>query len=448
MKYEEFKNAVIAAAEKKGLKDYELYYSASESVSVDTFRDEINEFSSSTEGGVCFRTLLNGQMGYASTEDLSPEEAEAIVSRAAENAGVLESAELSFLGEAGGEYRKIEKKEEALPSAEELVRKALAGQKIAYAADPLVIDGTSTRLMNIAQKTAIFNSRGLDLSNENAATVIVSSAVVSNGTEMNSSFEIKIAPAEDDVLRETIEKSVSGAVKKLGAGVAPTGSYPVVFAPKAAAALLGTFASSFSAENAQKGLSLLAGKEGQQIASENVTLTDDPFYAENPFPCPFDAEGMPAFRKEIIGGGELKTLLYNLKTAAVAGVKTTGNASKYGYAGSVGTSPFTLVLQPGEASEEELLKKAGNGVYIDSLQGMHAGANPISGDFSLQSGGFMIENGEKTEAVKGFTVAGNFYEVLKHIEALSDKPEFSSMGGQTAFAVPAILVNGLSIAGK
>ena len=448
MKYEEFKKIVIETAEKKGLTDYELYYDSSESVSVDTFRDQINKFSSSTEGGVCFRTLLNGQMGYASTEDLSPEEAEAIVLRAVENAGVLESAEESFLGEAGGEYAEIKQDLQKLPSAEELVKFALAGQKIAYAADPMVIDGTSTRLMNISEKTAIFNSRGLNLSCENAATGIIAAAVVSNGKEMNNSFDIKIAPLDDAILKETVEKSVKSAVKKLGAGVAPTGAYPVVFAPEAVSALLGTFSSAFSAENAQKGLSLLAGKEGQTIASEKVTLIDDPFYAENPFRRPFDAEGMPAFRKEIISGGELKTLLYNLKTAAVAGVKTTGNASKYGYAGAVGISPFTLVLQPGELSEEELLKKAGNGVYIDSLQGTHAGANPISGDFSLQSGGFMIENGEKTGAVKGFTVAGTFFDVLKPIEALSDKPEFSSMGSQTAFAVPAILVSGLTIAGK
>ena len=448
MKYEEFKKLVIETAEKNGLKDYELYYSTSESVSVDTFKDSINEFSSSAEGGVCFRTLLNGQMGYASTEDLSPEEAEAIVLRAAENAGVLETAEESFLGEAGGEYRKIEKETVELPAAEELVKTALAGQKIAYAADPLVVDGTSTNLINISAKTAIFNSRGLDLSCENAATVIVSAAVVSNGQEMNNAYEIKISPLSEDVLKETVNKAVSAAVKKLGAEIAPTGSYPVIFDPKAVSALLGTFSSAFSAEAAQKGLSLLAGKEGQTIAAECVTLTDDPFYPENPMQMPFDAEGMPAFSKELIGGGELKTLLYNLKTAAVAGRKTTGNASKYGYAGSVGISPFTLVLQPGDLSEEELLKKAGNGVYIDSLQGMHAGANPISGDFSLQSSGFMIENGVKTSAVKGFTVAGNFFELLKNIEALSDKLEFSSMGSTSGFAVPAILVGGLSVAGK
>lgn len=448
MKYEEFKNKVIETAQKNGLKDYELYYSTSESVSVDTFRDEINNFSSSTEGGVCFRTLLNGQMGYASTEDLSAEEAEAIVLRAMENAGVLESAEESFLGKAGGEYRKIGKEAVAAPAAEELVKTALAGQKIAYAADPLVIDGTSTNLINLSEKTAIFNSRGLDLSCENAATVIISAPVVSNGKEMNNVYEIKIGPLSEDLLKATVEKAVGAAVRKLGADVAPTGAYPVVFDPKAVSALLGTFSSAFSAEAAQKGLSLLAGKEGQAIASGKVTLTDDPFYPENPFQIPFDAEGMPAYRKEIIAGGELKTLLYNLKTAAVAGVKTTGNASKRGYAGAVEVSPFTLVLQPGDLSAEELLRKAKNGVYIDSLQGTHAGANPISGDFSLQSSGFMIENGVKTKPVKGFTVAGNFFELLKNVEALSDKLEFQAMGSSTAFAVPAILVSGLTVAGK
>ena len=448
MKYEEFKKLVIAAAEKYGLADYELYYSSAESVSVDTFRREINEFSSSTEGGVCFRTLKDGQMGYASTEDLSPEEAEAIVLRAAENAGVLESAEQSFLGEAGGEYQKTDIEIPELPATEELVKFALSGQDIAYAADPLVTDGTSTNLINMSEKTAIFNSRGLDLSCENAATVLVVSAVVSDGKEMNNDFTVKIGVPDADTLKETVEKAVRGAKAKLGADVAPTGSYPVIFAPKAVASLLGTFASAFSAEAAQKGLSLLAGKEGQTIASEIVHLTDDPFWPENLMQRPFDAEGMPAFRKDLIAGGELKTLLYNLKTAAVAGVKTTGNASKYGYAGSVGISPFTLVLEPGEIAEEELLKKTGYAVYIDSLQGTHAGANPISGDFSLQSGGFMVRDGVKAEAVKSFTVAGNFFELLKHIEALSDKTEFISMGGRNGYAVPAVLVSGLSIAGK
>jgi len=449
MKYEEFKNLVIEAAKAEGLKDYELYYTWSEGVSVEAFRHEINEFSSSAEGGVCFRTLVGGQMGYASTEDLSAEEAAAIVQRAKANAAVLESTEEQFLGEAGGEYETIEKKEYALPDADELVKTVLEAQDLAYAADERVVDGTSSMAQVSTEKIALYNSRGLDLKAENSASVFISGPVVKSGEEMNNTYEVKAGSFAELNAKEVVDKAVSDAVAKLGAGVAPTGAYPVIFAPKAMATLLATFSSAFSAEAAQKGLSPLRGKEGQKIAADCVTITDDPFYKESLMPMPFDAEGMPTRRKNVVDGGTFTTLLHNLKTAKVAGVKTTGNASKRGYAGTVGISPFTLLLQAGGLSEDELLAKAGKGVYIDSLQGTHAGANPISGDFSLQSSGFMIEDGRKTQAVKAFTVAGNFFEMLKQVDALSDTVEKSGFGGGiTSFAAPAVLVNGLSVAGK
>ena len=150
----------------------------------------------------------------------------------------------------------------------------------------------------------------------------------------------------------------------------------------------------------------------------------------------------------MIENGEQTTLLYNLKTAAVAGKKTTGNASKAGYDAAVGIRPFTMYLQGGNITEEELLQKAGNGVYITSQGGLHAGADAISGDFSLQSSGYMIENGVKTRYVKSFTVAGNFYELLKNIVALADNCRLPRAMGSTAFGAPSVLVDGLSVAGK
>jgi PmbA protein len=209
--------------------------------------------------------------------------------------------------------------------------------------------------------------------------------------------------------------------------------------------LLGVYSSIFSSEAAQKGLSKLAGKEGEVIASELVTLIDDPFFKGSLVSRNFDAEGSPTHTKKIIENGVFSTLLYNLKTAAVAGKKTTGNASKAGYDAAVGISPFTMYIAPGEITEEELLTKAGNGVYITSLGGLHAGANAISGDFSLQSSGFMIEDGEKTGYVKSFTVAGNFYDLLKNITALASNLKMPGMG---RLGSPSVLVEGLSIAGK
>ena len=390
MNFNEFKQLVIAECEKSGIAEYELYYQAGSSVSVETFQHSVNEFSSSTSGGVCFRCIVGGKMGYASTEALNEEQAKAIVAKAADSASVLEAEEQVFLGEGGQEYEPLEIQEYDLPSTEELIAKTLETQEKIYAADPLVIDGCQTNGLVEESEIAIYNSKGLDLSYRNKTAGFVVVGVVSDGKEMANNYEFKLGNLAEIDTDKLVEKAVDGAKQKLGGEPAPTGQYPVVFNPDAMSSLLQVYSSIFSSEAAQKGLSRLADSEGQVIAAPIVTLVDDPFHPENPEPINFDAEGSPTHKKNVIEKGELKTLLYNLKTAAVAGKKTTGNASKAGYDSAVGLRPFTMYLENGDLTEEELLAKAGNGVMITSLGGLHAGADAVSGDFSLQSSGFMI----------------------------------------------------------
>lgn len=448
MDFNAFKEIAAAKALELGISEYELYYQSSESTSVSAFQHETDDFTSSRSGGVCFRCIVNGKMGYASTEELSRAQAEAVVLRAADNAAVLEAEEPAFLGEGGKTYEPLEIHPYDLPSADSLIETVLKTQEKLYAANPAVVDGTATEGFTGRREIAIYNSRGLDLHYENNVSGLAVGAVVTDGKEMSDEAEIKLGKLSDLNTDEMVEKAVSGALRKLGGGVAPTAVCPVVFSPRAMSDLLAAFSAIFSSENVQKGLSKLAAREGQMIASGAVTLVDDPFHKDNPMPIHFDAEGSPTHRKNIIEKGELKTLLYNLKTAAVAGKETTGNASKGGYDAPVEVRPFTMYLAPGEYSEAALLEKAGSGVYINSLGGLHAGANPVSGDFSLQSAGFLIEDGRKTGFVKSFTVAGNFYELLKKITAVGDNVELPSAMGMTAFGSPSVLVEDLSIAGK
>jgi PmbA protein len=448
MTFQEFKELVIAACAQQGITEYELYYQAGASTSVDTFQHSLNEFTSSYSGGVCFRCIANGKMGYASTENLSPEQAKAVVMKAMDNAINLESEEVVFLGEGGQKYEPLEDRSYPLPTTEALIAKVLETTEKLYAADPMVVDGCQTQGIIETSEVAIYNSKGLDLSHKNSAAGLIAVGVVSNGKEMSDAYEIKLGQLDEINTDAMVQKAVSVAKEKLGGEVAPTGQYPVVFNPEAMTSLLGVYSSIFNSEAAQKGLSKLAGKEGEVIAAACVTLIDDPFHKDNPEPINFDAEGSPTHRKAVIENGVLKTLLYNLKTAAVAGKKTTGNASKAGYDASVGIRPFTMYLEGGEMTEEELLQKAGNGVYITSLSGLHAGADSISGDFSLQSAGYLIENGVKTRYVKSFTVAGNFYELLKNIVAMANNSHLPRAMGMTTFGAPTTLVDGLSVAGK
>ena len=448
MDFLSFKNACVAKAEQLGITEYELYYQAGQSTSVEVFQHEINEFSAANEGGVCFRCIVNGKMGYAATENLSEEQAWAIVERAVDNASVLEAEEQVFLGEGGKTYTKLDRENYDLPATEELIAKALSAQQALYDAPENTVDGCQTAAYAQSMQIAICNSKGLDLQYENNAAILVSVAVVAGDQEIVNDYQIKVGKLDTIDHKALAEKAAKTAAGKLGGEVAPTGVHPVVFSPEAMSSLLSTYSGVFSSEAAQKGLSKLSGKEGEVIASSAVTLIDDPFYKDNPMPIPFDAEGTPTACKKVIEEGKLNTLLYNLKTAAVAGKQTTGNAAKASYAAAVGVRPFTMYLAAGEFTEEQLLAKAGNGVYINALSGLHAGANPVTGDFSLQSAGFMIENGKKTTPVKSFTVAGNFFELLKKITAVGDTVELPSAMGMTAFGAPSVLVDNLSIAGK
>jgi len=352
------------------------------------------------------------------------------------------------LGQGGQHYEVPEMRTISLPSTEELVQSVLAAQKALYDADASVIDGTVTEGICEKKSVAICNSNGLDLSYVNQIAGLITVAVVSKDGEMANHFKIKLAEPATIDYPELAEETVRGALDKLGGQVPETGTYPVIFNPEAMASLLQTYSGIFSSEAAQKGLSQLSGAEGTVVASDCVPIVDDPFHPDSTSPIHFDAEGSPTFRKNLIEKGTLNTLLYNLKTADKAGKKTTGNASKASYSAPVGIRPFTMYIAGGELTEEQLLQKAEGGIYITALEGLHAGANAVSGDFSLQSEGYRIENGVRTEHIKSFTVAGNFYELLKKITAVANNMKLHNPLGITSFGAPSVLVEGLSIAGK
>lgn len=448
MDFEGFKQAVGARCAQLGIEEYELYYCCSESTSIGAFQHEINQFTGSVEGGVCFRCIVDGKMGYASTEELSAQQADAIVERAADNAASLETEDREFLGEGGQTYRQLKLEQYPLPTTQELMAAVLDTQQKLYDADPMVVDGCSTQGISERSEVAIYNSKGLDLRYVNQSSGLVCVAVVSDGGEMSNDVSIKLGKLDTIDAAAVAGEAVQGAIAKMGGQTVETGVYPVVFDPVAMSELLKTFSGIFSSEAARKGLSQLAGKEGAAVASPVVTIVDDPFHPENPMPIHFDAEGSPTFCKKIVENGVLNTLLYNLKTAHIAGKQTTGNAAKSGYNAPVAVRPFTMYLAGGDMTEEQLLQQAGNGVYINALEGLHAGANGVSGDFSLQSAGYLIENGRKTAHIKGFTVAGNFYELLQKITAVANNVRLPRALGMTAFGAPSVLVDGLSIAGK
>ena len=449
MNYQEFKTAVVTYATANEIKDYELYYTKSDETSVEIYQTEVKAFNSSNSLGVCFRCIVNGQTGYASTENMTEEEAESIVLRAIENAKSLESETPSFIHSQGDTYLTVEKMDSITPSAANLVDFALDLQKEVYAQDERVIDGTQSVAGCGAFEKAIFNSNGLDLVDSGSFDYTYAYAIVSDGSEMYFGMEIDSGKIADFNKTDIAKEAVKDAIETIGYTSVDSGEYTVVFSNKVMASLLSCYSSIFSAEAAQKGLSLLKDKEGDLIANEIVTITDDPLYKDSLVKATFDDEGAATYAKNVVENGTFTTFLHNLATANKAGVKTTGNGYKASYSSPVGINHYNFYINPVKGSLEDLFAEATNGIYITSVEGMHAGADPISGDFSLSSGGFRIEDGKKTTPVKGITISGNFLQLMKNISSVGEDLKFnpSSLSAHRCGS-PSVLVKGINIAGK
>ena len=234
-------------------------------------------------------------------------------------------------------------------------------------------------------------------------------------------------------------KAAERALRKLHARKVSTCRVPVVFDPETARSLGGNIFEAVRGDAIYRSASFLAGKLGQSVAGENITVLDDGLRPGGFGSRPFDDEGVPASVTPVIEKGVLRSYLLNSYTARKLDLKTTGNASR-GVAGPPSVGPKNFYLAAGQDSPEEIIRSVKNGFYVTDLIGF--GVNIVTGDYSRGASGLWIENGELTYPVEEVTIAGKLPEMLKGIEALGSDLEFRS-----ALAAPTLLVGGLTVAG-
>jgi PmbA protein len=183
---------------------------------------------------------------------------------------------------------------------------------------------------------------------------------------------------------------------------------------------------------------------GQEVGSKLFTLVDDGRRLDGPGACPFDGEGVPSGRTELFGSGVLNGFLHSTYTARRAGdgTRSTGNAKRHGYKAAPGVGTSNFFLEAGDRTLDELLAQAEGGVLIAEVSGVHSGANPISGDFSVGATGLRIAGGEPTEPLREMTIASTLPEMLKGVSGVgNDLRFFQSVG------TPSILIGEMTLAG-
>ncbi|WP_411169045.1 TldD/PmbA family protein [Clostridium sp. MB05] len=447
MELKVFINKLFEEAKNSSFNEYEVYYVDRESLSINVYNEEVEKYNLTTSYGLSFRGKINEKIGYSYTEILDEDAIKMLVKNAKESALAIENEDIQFIYEGDKEYKEVNTYYKALENlpADKLIDLALSMEREAKKLDDRVVSFGGCGIGYNKAKYGIINSKGLNLENKSNLLSAYVVPIIKDGENMHDGIGYITAKYLDEVnSKKLADDGVNEALSKVGGKSVPSGKYKVIINNEAMVSLLSTFAGVFSGDAAQKGLSLLKGKEGEVIASKKVTLLDDPHLEDGLASVPFDDEGVSTKKKDIIHEGKLITLLHNLKTANKGNTKSTGNGFKNSYGSPVGVSPTNLYLKNGEKSFDELLKEVGEGLIITDFAGLHSGANSITGDFSLAAKGFYIKDGKKDYPVEQITVAGNFFNLLKDIEEVGNDLKFpmSSIGS------PSVKISELSVAGK
>jgi PmbA protein len=441
----ELVRAAVDAA--KADESVEAYAEESRQTEASALRGEVEGLEFAESRGVGVRVIRDGRLGYAYAADPSIDEIRATVGRARENAALTEPDEFNVLpaAEPAPAIPELFREDSADVTTEAKVQMALDLERRLVTSDPRVTKVDLAQIGDVTSRVAIASTTGVDAEYARTDAFVVAVTLAVDGDETQTGFSYRIARGLDELgLDDVAVEAVERAVRMLGATKPPTAKVPVVLDRFAAMDFLGVLASALNAENVLKGRSLFAEMVGDHVGSELFTLVDDGTILDGPGAAPFDGEGVPSGRTELFTRGTLNGFLHDTYTAARmgGGQRSTGNAKRGSYKGSPGVGTSNFYLDNGTTPFEELLRDADGGVLIADVSGVHSGANPISGEFSVGATGLRIEGGALGEPLREMTIASTLPEMLAGITGVGDDLRFFSSVG-----TPSVLIGEMTLAG-
>jgi PmbA protein len=434
------------AAEAAGGEGVEAYAELSTETQVNAFQGEVERLTSASSSGVGVRVVRDGRLGYAYTADLSDQGLRECLAEARANLEVSGEDPGNVLPERS-EHDALEgifDPRQAATAPERKVALALDLEARTRAADPKVTQVESARYGDVVGQLAIASSKGVQGSFSVTHAWCVAVALATEDGQSQVGFAVDAARALDDLDPGPVAREAANrAVRMLGAAKPPTRTVPVVFDRMVAPSLVGVLLAGLSAEEVQKGRSLFADKLGQRVGAAGLRLVDDGHLVDGPGAAPFDGEGVPTRRTVLIDDGVLQCFLHNTATAARGKASSTGNARRASFKSTPGVSAHNLFLAPGELDQAGLIAQAGEGLLVQDVSGVHSGANPITGDFSVGVSGLLFRGGELAEPVREATVAAHLLDILQGIVAVGSDLRFTtgSIGGSS------LLVGQMTVAG-
>ena len=417
----------------------EVFEESGESVSVSFEDNRLKEITTRQFRGVGLRVIDKGRIGFTSTTDLrNPVQ---LLEMAAASAAFGDQAKF-VLPSQQREPRSVRTYDEQVlqVTAERMVEMGQEGLALSRAANDAYLYNCD--VSRSTHNHHIINTSGLEF--ESSSTYMSAYVGVQEITDEGflQVYEFKGWGQPLDCVLE-LTRTVLDKMKMASAIVpARLEEMPMVFIPKALGNLTGPIGVALSGKHVHKGSSVLRGRIGEQVLDERITITDDPTIPFAPATCSMDNEGTPTRKQDFFENGVLKTYTTDLQTAGLLGCEPSGHGFR-GYGNRPYPSSTNVVIAAGDTSFDDMVSGMKRGVIVDQTLGSGQ-SNVLAGEFSVNLDlGFLVEDGRIAGRVKDCMVAGNVYEVLRHVEALGSERQWIGSN-----CVPPIAVGGLKLAAQ
>jgi PmbA protein len=437
----------VEAALGAGASDAEAWAERTVSRHVRVYEGEVESLSDAGGRGVGVRCFAGERAGYAYGTDLGEEGVEALARDAFAAAAVADPDEHGGLPEEFGAAELDGLASPALAgwSTERKVELALEIERVARAREG-VTQVENAVYSDAEASAAIANSRGFAATFSVTEAWAYASAFAGEGADLMTGLGVGLGRDPDDLDPEAIgAEAAERATALVGARQPDSRRCPVVLDAFVAASFVGFIGSMLSADAVQRGRSLFAEREGDEVADPALALVDDGTDPEGPDSSPFDGEGSASRRTPLIEGGRLLTFLFDARTARKAGRETTGNARRGSYRSPPAVGASNLVVEPGSGTLAELVARAGDGLYVTEVAGLHSGVNPVSGTFSVGATGRLIEGGELGRPVREMTIASDLVSMLRSVQAAGSEARWVPFGGSVK--APPLLIGEMAVSG-
>jgi PmbA protein len=444
---EDVARRAVEAASEAGATDAEAWAEEGVSRRVRVYDGEVESLSDAGGRGVGVRAFVDGRAGYAFGTDLTESGVREVATAARGAAEAADPDEHGGLPDEFGTTPIEGLASNAMSgwSTERKVELTLAVERAARER-PGVTQVENAVYSDAEGSVALANSRGFAAGYEATQAWAYASAFAGEGTDLMTGMGLGIGRDPGGLDPEAIgAEAAERALALVGARQPESRRCPVVLDAFVAASFIGFIGSMLSADAVQRGRSLFADREGDEIANPALALADDSTDPEGPASAPFDGEGSPSRRTALIDDGRLLTFLFDVRTARRAGRTTTGNASRGSYRAPPAVGTSNLMLAPGDRVLEELFREAGEGLYVTDVAGLHSGVNPVSGTFSVGASGRLIEGGEAGGPVRELTIASDLVSMLQSVRAVGSQARWLPLGGSVK--APPILIGEMAVSG-